>query len=391
MYRKTYLEINESILKNNVQEIINHYSKYDYYFGVVKANAYGHGEHIVNALIEGGINYLAVSSLDEAISIRNYNKSIPILCFGYVDYSDIPVSIENNITISILSYEYLTKLIKMDNLDGLKVHIKVNSGMNRFGLSTKEEVKKAFDILKETSIYLEGIYTHYATSGVTDIYFDKQTESFEQLTSLINLKEIPIVHLYNSLALVKHDKLEYTNGVRLGIVMYGYSASANNPKGIKKLVFNLKKLINTHGKSITNTHINNSLVLNKAFNLYSEVVNLNTIHKGDIVGYQAKYVAKKDEKIAVIPIGHADGITKFYKHVKINGKKYLIISLSMDSIMVLVDDSVKEHDRVTIIGDGINLSDIARNSGISIHQALVSISSRVSRVHVNNNSKKEIR
>lgn len=389
MYRKTYLEIDESILKNNVQEIIKNYPKYDYYFGVVKANAYGHGEHIVNTLIAGGINYLAVSSLDEAISVRCYNKSIPILCFGYIACTDINVAIKNDITVSVLSYDYLNELVKLDNLDNLKVHIKINTGMNRVGLNTKEEVKNTISILKEKGIYIEGIYTHYATSGVTDIYFDKQTAKFEELTSLINLKDIPIVHVYNSLSLVKHDKLEYANGVRLGIVMYGYSASAINPSGIRKFVFNFKKFLNTHGKKISNTHIANSLTLKKAFNLYSEVINLNLVHANDIVGYGAKYQAKKDEVVAVVPIGHADGITKFYKYVKINNKKYPIISLCMDSIMVLVDNEVKMHDLVTIIGDGINLSEIARDSNISIHQALVSISNRVPRVYINNEYKKK--
>ena len=80
MYRSTFVEIDNNKLKNNVKEIIKKYHKYKYYIGVVKANAYGHGDYIVNDLIASGINYLAVSSLEEAISIRKYNKEIPILC-----------------------------------------------------------------------------------------------------------------------------------------------------------------------------------------------------------------------------------------------------------------------------------------------------------------------
>ena len=79
MYRNTYVKINNETLTSNVKKIVKFYNSYKYYIGVVKANAYGHGDYIVNDLIKGGINYLAVSSLEEAISIRKYNKKIPIL------------------------------------------------------------------------------------------------------------------------------------------------------------------------------------------------------------------------------------------------------------------------------------------------------------------------
>ena len=77
MYRKTYVKIDNSVLTDNIKQIKKKYNNYKYYIGVVKANAYGHGDYIVNDLIKGGINYLAVSSLEEAISIRKYNQDIP--------------------------------------------------------------------------------------------------------------------------------------------------------------------------------------------------------------------------------------------------------------------------------------------------------------------------
>ena len=84
MYRKTYALIDLDVLKNNIKNIKEVYNDYKYYIGVVKGNAYGHGDYIVNSLIESGINYLAVSSLEEAISIREYNKDIPILKVVYL-------------------------------------------------------------------------------------------------------------------------------------------------------------------------------------------------------------------------------------------------------------------------------------------------------------------
>ena len=390
MYRNTYLEVNENYLRDNVKNIILNYPKYDYYFGVVKANAYGHGEHIVNALIEGGINYLAVSSLDEAISIRKYNKDIPILCFGYESKKYIDVAIKNNIKISINSYNYLKDLM-LEKIDkGLKVHIKINTGMNRLGFNDKEDIKNAVDKLKESNIYLEGIYTHYATTGVEDIYFDKQTERFEELTSLIDLKEIPIVHLYSSLPLVKHEKLKYANGCRLGVVMYGYSSNVNL-NGLRKSVFEIKKYFKTGGIKISEVNMSNDLKLKKAFNLYSEVVGVNYVHENEPIGYKASYKASEDSFYATVAIGHADGITKYYEYVIINGKKYPIVALCMDMLMIKVDDSVKIGDKVTLLGDGISLVNIANESEISIHQALVSITSRVPRVHIYNKEQIEIK
>lgn len=83
MYRRTYALIDLEVLKNNVKDIVSKYP-YKYYIGVVKANAYGHGNFCVNSLIEGGINYLAASSLEECLSLRERNSHIPILCLSLI-------------------------------------------------------------------------------------------------------------------------------------------------------------------------------------------------------------------------------------------------------------------------------------------------------------------
>ena len=146
MYRKTYVKIENSTLTNNVKKIINKYQKYNYYIGVVKANAYGHGDYIVNDLIKGGINYLAVSSLEEAISIRKYNQEIPILVLEPINIEYINIILENNITITIDSLIYTKKLIEKDFPTKLKVHIKLDTGMNRLGIKDKEEVTTTINL-----------------------------------------------------------------------------------------------------------------------------------------------------------------------------------------------------------------------------------------------------
>jgi alanine racemase len=367
--RNTYAEINITNLENNIKEIIKNYS-YDYYFGVVKANCYGHGMDLVKVMDKSGINYFCTATLEEAIEARKYTNK-PILCFGYIDLEDIDLVIKNDITMTIISYDYFKELININ--PKIKVHIKINSGMNRFGIKDKNEVKNIVDKLNKSNTELEGIYTHFATSGVSDHHYDDQVRNFEEITSLINLKDIKIVHLFNSVSTARHKKLPYANGIRFGLLMYGFSYKMN----ISKLTKLKRKFCY---RNISPTMLTNNLNLKKVLSLHSEVVNINKIEKNEFVGYGANYIAKENELIAVISIGHADGITNCYKNVSINHKLYPIVAICMDYIMVKVDTSVKVHDIASLICDELVLGrDI---KGDSIHHLLVSISSRVPRKEV---------
>ena len=129
MYRNTYIEINVDNLQHNVKEIIKKYPDYKYYFAIVKGNAYGHSDKIAKYLVESGINYLAISSLEEGISLRKDGITTPILCLEPIDIKYLNECIENNITITVHDYEYYEELIKQEIKKPLKVHIKINSGI----------------------------------------------------------------------------------------------------------------------------------------------------------------------------------------------------------------------------------------------------------------------
>ena len=364
MMRNTYALINLNNLENNIKEIIKTYP-YEYYFGVVKANAYGHGIDTVKTMDKAGINYFCVSSLEEALEVRKLTKK-PILCFGYVNINDLDLVKKNNITLSIISYDYFNELLKTN--PKIRVHLKINSGMNRFGI--KNEVLEIVNKLKKSNMVLEGIYTHLATSGVSDIYYDKQIENFEEITSLININEIPIVHLFNSISVARHHKLTYANGIRIGLMMYGFTFKMN----ISKVTELKRKLFY---KNISKTMLTNNLNLKKVLSLHSEVININKLKKGEFVGYGAKHIANYDEFIAVIPIGHADGITECYKKVMINNKLFPIVAICMDYIMVKVDNTVKVHDKVDLINNKLVIGKDIK--GDSPHHLLVSINNRVER------------
>lgn len=392
MYRKTYALIDEDILKQNIEEIKNKYNDYKYYIGVVKNNAYGHGIKIVNSLIEGGVNYLAVSSLEEAIEIRKYNREIPVLCLEVIDLEYIYDCINNNVTITVESLEYLEELMKIKLDYNVKVHLKLNTGMNRLGMNSKKDVNKCYELITNSKkLKLEGIYTHFATSGVSDKHYDEQLEKFKQLTKDIDLSSIPIVHLGRSLTLVNHDKPDFVNGIRLGIVMFGFSQSIKEDKSLRGKLRELKRQRLIKKYNISKTYLENDLKLNTAFKLYSNVMTIKKVKEKEFVGYNANYIVDNDTKIAIIPIGYADGVTKKYKYVYINNKKYEIVADSMDMLMVKVDNSVKVSDKVEIFGDNITIRQVSNLNGCNSYKVFNMISNRVPRVHKKNDEYTEIK
>ncbi|MBR3897699.1 MAG: alanine racemase [Bacilli bacterium] len=373
MYRKTYALIDCDILKENIKNIKDNY-KYKYYIGVVKANAYGHGDYIVNSLIEGGINYLAASSLEECLNIRKRNKEIPILCLEKIDSDYLDICEKENITITITDMKCFKEL---DLNKNIKAHIKIDSGMNRLGFKDKNEVKEVYDNLKNSNIKLEGIYTHFGTSGMWDKHYDEAIEKFKEITSLIDLNTIPIVHLSRSLTLVTHPKIDFATGVRLGIVMYGFDQNMKEPEGLRLIKRNryLKKY------NISPISYTNNLKLKTAFSIHSTIMCTKYVKKGEYVGYGAKYTAKEDIKIAIIPIGFADGINKNSSNltVKINNKEYPIIGeIGMDMITVKIDESIKTKDKVIIFDD---VKKRAKELNLSAYCLLTSITNRVPRVY----------
>lgn len=382
MYRNTYASINCDKLKNNIKQIIAYHNKYQYYFGVVKANAYGHGDYIVNHLIAGGVNYLAVSSLEEAISVRKYTD-IPVLCLEPINLNYIDEIVKNNVTLTVHDYRYFLDLVETKK--SVKIHLKIDSGMNRLGIKNQDEVNKIYQALKNNkNIFLEGIYTHLATSGINDKYYDKQIANFKYLTTNIDLKKIPIVHVDRSLTLVSHEKLDFCNGIRLGIMMYGINQN-RNVSGFKSKLLNIYYNFRRKLLKISPSIKENPLKLETALELYSEIIQTKTVKKGEIIGYGDQVIAKEDMKIGIIPIGYADGLfgNSIGRKVVINNKSYSIVcGLCMDMTIIKIDETVKLYDKVTLIGKGITVREVCNQLGISAYQLFTSLTYRVPRKYI---------
>ena len=388
MFRKTYVEVNIDNLKNNVKNIVNNYNKYNYFIGVVKGNCYGHGvTYVINELIESGINYLAVSSLEEALEARNVNKKIPILCLEPIAIEYLDICIKNKITITVHDYNYAKKLIEKNINKKIKIHLKIDSGMNRLGFKDKNELNEIYKKLKENkNIEIEGIYTHFATLGINDKEWDNQLNKFKYLTEDINLSEIPIVHLAKSAAFIDHPKIDFCNGIRLGIAMYGYDPNPKyNTNGIKNKLRQIKRNILRKKNKVSKTTTKIPFELKPAFKMYTELIQIKKVKKGEFVGYGAMYRADEDITIGIMPVGYDDGIFRKStgRYVSIKNKRYKIIGdVGMGMTAVKIDDSIEITDRVTLIGDNIPIKEVATHNGTSIYETMCNIGKTIPRVYV---------
>lgn len=377
MYRKTYVEIDCNKLENNIKEIKNKYNDYKYYIGVVKANCYGHGIESIKYLIKGGINYLATSSLEEALKIRKLYKDISILVLEPIHYEDILVAIKNNIDITIDNKDLFDKLI--NNNINIKFHIKIDSGMNRFGFKDKNDVKYVFDNSNEC-VKLIGIYTQlYSGAGNS---LKKELEQFKDLTSLINLNKIDIVHIDRSLTLEQHEKIEFATGIRLGILMYGFNKYRYPLSWKRKLYNKIFRIKDNYKESILN--------LDTVLKFYTEVIETKKVSRNEIIGYGGMYDNNSDVIVGILPYGFADYLFINKSYVYINGKKYNIVVNYMDVTSVIIDENVKVGDKVEIFGDNISIREASRLANANVYKTICSITNRVPRVYVYNDERKEI-
>ena len=380
MHRNTYVEVDLKAIASNIKNIISKY-KYKYYIGVVKGNAYGHGYGIIETLLENGINFLAVANLDEALEIRKINKNVPILSLEPVDKKYLEICSKEKISIIIDDYEYYEE-IKDTNLS-LNIHMKIDSGMNRLGFNDKKIIDKFYnDIKTKQNFYLEGIFTHFATAGIYDKNYDNQVKKFKELVSSIDLSKIDVVHLDRSVTMCAHEKIDFVNGVRLGIIMYGFEVMHKEGTKLRDKLRKIKWNFLRKKQNISTPKEYEKIELKTAFKLVSEVFEVKNVKKGDFIGYGSIYQAEENMKVAIVDIGYADGISKrrYQSSMQINDKIYPVIGdICMGMTMLKVDESVKKHDKVIVIGDKISIKAVSEHIKTSVYEVMLMIDSKIIR------------
>lgn len=364
---QTYVEINLKNLINNYN-VIKRKTGVDV-IPVVKADAYGHGADIVAKILEKeGAKIFAVSSVYEAMCLRESEVKSDILILGYVPNYYLSDVIENNITTAVYNLDYAFKLNEKAKERGkkVKVHIKINSGMNRLGFKGKDESVSAIkEIEKLDNIEIEGIFTHFATSDEENKDFSKiQKENYMQIVKEVEKEgtKIPIKHIANSAAITDLDDT-YLDAVRAGIVLYGiYPSVVESPQreGYKPVM-----------------------------SLYSTISNIVHLNKGDFVSYGRRYEAKEDEDIGVICVGYADGYNRRLTNkgeVIINGylRCKIVGTVCMDMCMVKLPKghNVKIGDKVEMFGENILVKNLADICDTIPYEILCLINKRVKRVYV---------
>ena len=178
-YRDTWAEIDFDKLTHNYEQIKKLRTE-EKMIAVIKANAYGHGDvQMAKLFSELGAEYLAVSSLDEALKLRKNNINIPIIVLAPIKISDINIAIEFDITIIAYDEEWVNELVKLPFSKSLKIHLEVETGMNRIGL---RDVIGTYQVLSNLEhIIIEGIYTHIASADSNMESVDEQINRFNDI------------------------------------------------------------------------------------------------------------------------------------------------------------------------------------------------------------------
>ena len=376
MKYNTIMEIDLNILKNNTKTLCQNFNEYQNKIATLKDNAYGMGLSIVNTLINNGINYILVGSIKDALEIRKYNASISILVNYFVNLEEIYDAINNNITITIPDLEYLRNVLTLNIKDELKVHLLIDNSANKFGLKTEKEIKEAFEIVKNNkNIFIEGIYTNITTLGIVDENYYTQIANFIEKIEKYKSK-VNIIHVNEPI--MYHKKNKNINGISFDLALIGIE------ENIEDNLFTNFKIKNIEKKHNDLQFIDNKLEC--IFNITSQVMFIREAKKGDLIG--KNYLAKEDMKVAIIPIGHKDGITKAIKYVKFNNKQIEILADDID-YMIIRGERLSIYDTVDIIGKNCDLVELMNLLKTNRYYLMSILNKNLKRVYVNENNEGE--
>ena len=330
---------------------------------MVKAFGYGNGGFEIAKLLEHHkVDYLGVAFADEGIALKNQGIQLPIMVLN-PENTSFSAIIQHQLEPEIYSLKGLRAFVKIaaqKELSHFPIHIKLDTGMHRLGFETNTIDELIATLKGNKTVKVKSILSHLATSDdVLHMDFaQSQIVLFEKLSSKLmdELQINPIRHILNTSGISNYYNSQY-DMVRLGIGLYGVSNDSEEQKRLEN-VGTLKSIISQ----------------------------IRTIAAGESVGYGRKFIAEKQTRVATIPIGYADGISRGWGNsvgfVSIKNQKATIIgSICMDMLMVDCSEiDCKEGDAVIIFGQNPTVSYIAQQLNTIPYEILTSISQRVKRV-----------
>ncbi|MDR3567793.1 MAG: alanine racemase [Syntrophobacteraceae bacterium] len=365
----TYAEINLDNLAHNLRRIREKVAPAAV-IPVVKADAYGHGATAVaGRLVREGCSIFAVARFEEAMELRESGISTQILVLGRLFPGEIAEAIKAGLSITIFGPEDLGWIEKAcSRLPGFsaRVHIKLDSGMGRVGQLPGEAGQLFESLLKTPACVWEGLYTHFATADERDKTFaNLQLARFSEVISsaLSRGKRPPMVHMAASGAILDLPR-SYFDAVRPGILLYGHYPSKESSR---------------------------SIATKQVMSFKTYVAHLREMPGGHSVSYARRWTTPCATKIAVLPVGYADGLSRRFTNngeVLIGARRYPIVgSVTMDCVMVDVGrDPVAVGDEVLLWGETaegtIQALDAAERIGAIPYELTCGVSRRVARVYV---------
>lgn len=366
--RPTWVEIALDAIAQNVRRLVELVGPGVDVMAILKADGYGHGAlKVAHTALNNGATWLGVACLGEAIALRRAGVAAPILILGYTPPWQARDAVLHNVSATIFSQEVAVALSRaaLSLNRTARAHVKVDTGMGRLGLLPEEVLSFMRDVRNLPALEVEGIFTHMAAADDADLsYTYWQLARFDQVLATLRSEGLlpRYIHAANSAAMLRIRESHY-NMVRPGIALYGLNPSpaAPLPEGFRP-----------------------------ALSFKCQIAQVKTLPEGSYIGYGCTYRTRRQERIAVIPVGYADGFRRAPAHwgeVLVRGRRAPIVGrVCMDQTMINVTDipDVRQGDEVVLIGsqgnECITVDEVAQRLGTISYEVISEILARVPRI-----------
>ena len=370
LHKRTWAEISLNNLKHNYHEIKRHLPSGCRFLGIVKADAYGHGARKVAELLQKeGADYLAVSCLDEALELREWGISMPILILGHTPREYTETLIAQNLTQTVTclakAVEYSEECVRLGKQ--LNIHVKIDTGMSRLGFLCRgshfdEGIENIVAACHMPGLVSEGVYTHFAESDCpgqeAEAYTRAQFDLFCRVIDAVKDRGVTfeIRHCANTGAVVNYPEMAL-DMVRPGLLLYGYGGEGTDWD------------------------------LRPCMRLVTTISTIKIYEAETGISYGLRYTTTGRERVGVLGIGYADGLPRiisnkcsFYVG---NGYAPQRGSICMDMCMVDLSalPDVKVGDEVEIFGENNSILTLSEHAQTIPYELLCSVSKRVPRVY----------
>ncbi|MFI5274891.1 MAG: alanine racemase, partial [Ktedonobacterales bacterium] len=369
--RPTWLEIDLSAIGRNTQLIAERVGAQTQVLVSLKADAYGHGAlRVARTVLRNGASWLGVATVSEAAPLRAAGITAPILVFGYIAPWQAREAVRLDLRATVFSLEAARTLTQAAaDLDRtVRVHVKVDSGMARLGMRAEDPaaiVALCRELAALPGLEVEGVFTHLATADSADQHYaQRQIARFERVLAALEAAGLrpPVVHAANSAAALALPEARY-DMVRPGIAIYGLAPSddVRLPEGFRP-----------------------------ALSFKTQVAQVKWIPAGEGISYGATYVTREATRIAVLPVGYADGFRRApanWGEVLLRGQRAPLVGrVCMDQCIVDVTHiaGVQPGDEVVLIGrqgdDELTAEAVARRLGTISYEVVAELLARVPRL-----------